>query len=227
MVRRQAIFRLVVGSLGLAVGMAATSLQAAHHSPPAEESTPRLGFTKILAGSDPEYMAFTVEANGKATYEGRKMTDPVSPRPLQISAATTGRLFALAESLGYFRSIKLQSNRKVANLGAKVLTYEADGQVSRVEYNYTENRTAQELTELFEKIAAVEEHITQLEYAIKYDHLSVANQLRTIQIELDENNLVESELLAPTLEKIANNPHLLHLAQVRAQEILKRVQGNE
>jgi len=209
--------------------MTSGSLQAAHGAPPSEDSVPlpRLSFTKFLKGSDPEYIAFTVEANGKATYEGRKMTDPASPRPLQISAGTTERLFTLAASLGYLRSLKLESNHKVANLGEKALTYEANGQISRVEYNYTENRTAQELTELFEKISAVEQHITQLEYAIKYDHLSVANQLRSIQIELDESNLLESQLLVPTLEKIANNPHLLHLAQVRAQDILKRVRGSD
>src|SRR4029077_17847796 len=121
-------------------------------------------------------------------------------------------------SLGYFRSLRLESNHKVANMGEKTLAYEANGKISRVEYNYTENHPAQELTELFEKIAGVEQHITELEYAIKYDHLSVANQLRTIQIELDQNALLEPELLVPTLEKIANNPHLLHLAQVRAQD---------
>jgi len=42
---------------------------------------------------------------------------------------------------------------------------------------------------------------------------------------LNEHGLLETELLVPTLEKIANNPRLLHLAQVRAQDILKRIRG--
>jgi hypothetical protein len=227
MVRRRSFFALAPGTLGLAVCVVLASFPAAPAATPAQvsASAPRLTFTKVLKGSYPEYMAFTVEASGKATYDGRKLTEPASPRPLQISAGTTQRIFSLAESLGYFRSLRLESNRKVANMGDKTLTYESNGQVNRVQYNYTENRTAQELTDLFEKISGVEEHITQLEYAIKYDHLSVANQLRTIQIELDQNGLLETELLVPTLEKIANNPRLLHLAQVRAQDILKRIRG--
>jgi hypothetical protein len=187
---------------------------------------PRLTFTKLLKGSVPEYMALSVDANGQGTYEGRKLADAPSPRPLQISPATTQRLFSLAESLGYFRSLALESRHKVANLGQKTLAYEAGGQVSRVEYNYTENRTAQQLTDLFEKISDVEEHIAQLDYAIKYDHLSLPQQLRQIQIELDEHSLAEAELLVPALEKIASNPRFLHLAQSRAQEILKRIQEN-
>lgn len=217
--RRQGFFHLAVIVLGLAPGVCVAQAQVSR-------PVARLTFTKSLKGSAPEYVALRVDANGQGTYEGRKLADASSPRPLQISPATTQRLFSLAESLGYFRSLTLESRHKVADLGQKTLTYEAGGQVSRVQFNYTENRTAQQLTELFERIGNVEDHIGQLDYAIKYDPLSLPQQLRQIQIELDEHNLVETELLVPTLEKIASNPRLLHLAQSRAQEILKRIQEN-
>jgi hypothetical protein len=189
-------------------------------------SVPRLAYTKTLKGSVPEYVALSVDANGQGRYQGRKLADAPSPRALQISPATTQRLFALAESLDYFRSLTLESRHKVADLGQKTLTYEAGGQVSRVQFNYTENRAAQQLIGLFERIGNVEEHIAQLDYAAKYDPLSLPQQLRQIQIQLDEHSLLETELLVPTLEKIASNPRFLHLAQARAQEILKRIREN-
>jgi len=198
---------------------------AAGSSAQAQEAQPaaRLSFTKVLKGSVPEYVSLTVDADGQATYDGRQLADAPSPRTLRISAGTTTRLFSLAESLGYFRSLNLESRHKVADLGRKTLTYEANGATGRVEYNYTENRTAQELTEQFEKIANVEEHISQLEYATKYDPLSLPGQLRQIQVELNEHALLETALLVPTLEKIASNSRFLHLAQSRAQDILDRV----
>ncbi len=217
--RRQCFFHLTVGILGLAPCVCGVLAQDSR-------PVPRLAFTKSLKGSVPEYLALSVDANGQGTYEGRKLTDPPSPCPLQISPATTQRLFSLAESLGYFRSLSLESRHKVANLGLKTLTYEAGGQVSRVQFNYTENRTAQQLTDLFEKIGNVEDHIAQLDYAIKYDPLGLPQQLRQIQIEIYEHNLLETELLVPTLQKIASNPRFLHLAQSRAQEILRRIQEN-
>lgn len=217
--RRQRFFHLAVGILGLVPCLCAALAQDSR-------PVPRLAYTKSLKGSAPEYMALSVDANGQGTYDGRQLADPPSPRPLQISPATTQRLFSLAESLGYFRSLTLESRHKVANLGQKTLTYEAGGQGSRVEFNYTENRTAQQLADLFERIGNVEEHIAQLAYAIKYDPLSLPQQLRQIQIELDEHSLLETQLLVPTLEKIASNPRFLHLAQSRAQEILKRIQVN-
>ncbi len=215
--RPQSLFLLIVGILTLTLRGGATA-----HA----DSVPCLTFTKILQGSAPEYMHLRVDADGKATYDGRKLADPPNPRPLEISRATTARLFSLAESLGYFRGLTLESRHKVANMGLKTLTYETGGQVSRVEYNYTENRTADELSLLFEKISAVEEHVAQLDYALKYDHLSLPQQLRQIQMEMDNNDLAEAQLLVPILEKISSNPRVLHLAQSRAQDILTRLHAN-
>jgi hypothetical protein len=206
---------LLGGSLTLWVGAAALAGSAS-----------RLTYTKVLKGSVPEYMHLVVDADGKATYDGRKLADPPNPRSFEISRATTERLFSLSQSLGYFRSLTLESRHKVANMGLKTLTYEAAGQVSRVEYNYTENHTADELSQLFEKISAIEEHIAQLDYEIKYDPLSLPQQLRQIQMEMNDNELAEAKLLVPTLEKITSNPRFLHLAQIRAQDILTRIREN-
>ena len=190
-------------------------------------SVPRLTFTKTLKGSSPEYLALSIDANGKGTYDSHKLEDPPAPRPLQISAGTTARIFSLAQSLNYFRSLDLDSHHKVANMGLKTLTYEAGKEINKVQYNYTENRAAQQLTEILEKIGNVEEQIAQLEYAMKYDHLSLPQALRQIQEGLDDHNFVEAALMIPTLEKISTNPRFMHLAQSRAQEIMQRIQENK
>ena len=191
-----------------------------------EDSGPaRLSYTRVLKGSSPEYIAITVDSNGSGTYEGRELSDPPSPRPMKLSAATTQKLFTLAGELNYFQAIDLESHKKVANLGWKTLTYETDGRKYSAEFNYTLRRDAQELTDLFEKISSVEQHIQTLEFAIKYDHLSLPHELLRIQIDLDNKALADPELMVPALEQIARNPRFLHLAKVRAQNILQRVQN--
>lgn len=192
-----------------------------------EASSPaKLTFTKVLKGSVPEYLAITVDSNGSGTYEGRKLDEPPSPRSLKLSPATTQRLFELSGLLNNFQSTDLESHKKVANLGLKTLIYEAGGQTNRAEFNYTLRREAHELADLFEKIASVEQHIMVLEHAIKYDHLSLPKELLRIQIDLDNKALADPELLVPTLEQIARNPRFLHLAQVRAQNILQRLHSS-
>jgi hypothetical protein len=206
--------------------LAITGWLAAPGFLPAQEAggAARLTFSKTLKGSVPEYLMITVDSNGASTYEGRKLDEPPNPRAFQLSPATMRRLFELAAELDYFRSRDLESHKKVANLGMKTLTYQGGGQESRVEFNYTQDRVAQELADLFEKIASVQEHIASLEYAIKYDHLGLPKHLLQIQIDLDKKALADPELLVPTLEQIIRNPRFLHLAQARAQDILRRVQ---
>ena len=190
-------------------------------------TVPRLTFTKTLKGSSPEYMALSIDANGKGTYDSHKLEDSSAPRPVQISAGTTARIFSLAQSLNYFRSLDLDSHHKVANMGLKTLTYDAGKGINQVQYNFTENRTAQQLTDMLEKIANVEERIVQLEYAMKYDHLSLPEALRQIQEGMDDHNFVEAALMIPTLEKISTNPRFMHVAQSRAQEIMQRIRENK
>lgn len=217
--------RLLCCLLFIFVFVVAGLLSFTRSSQAEEANTPtRLTYFKVLKGSVPEYMAITVDSNGRGTYDGRKLAEPPNARPLKLSSATTNRLFELAASLNYFQSIDLESHKKVANLGLKTLIYEKDGWKNQAEFNYTLRRNAQELVDLFEKIASVEQHIMSLEYAIKYDHLSLPRELLQIQIDLDNKALAETELMVPALEEIVRNPRFLHLAQVRAQNILHRLQ---
>ncbi len=169
----------------------------------------------------------TVDANGKGTYDSHSLKDPPSPHPIQISADTTERLFSLADSLNDFRGLNLDSRHRVANMGLKVFTYEAGAQVYRVQFNYTENRAAQQLADILDKISNVEEQINQLEYDMKYDHLSLPQTLLQIQNGLYDHDYIEAALMVPTLEKISADPRYLHLAQARAQDIMQRIQENK
>jgi len=195
--------------------------------PPQETGNPaRLSYTKFLKGSFPEYLAITVSSDGTATYEGRKLSDPANPRPFQLSSATTRKLFGLAGRLDNFKSIDLESHKKVANLGLKSFTYEGKDQKNRVEFNYTLSREGQALTDLFEEISSVEQHIMVLEHAIKYDHLSLPNELLEVQIDLEKKVLADPELMVPVLQQIERNPKFLRLAQMRAHDILERLQNS-
>lgn len=198
----------------------ASALAAGQGSGPA-----RITYTRVMKGSVPEYIGITVSADGTGSYDGRQLSDPSSPQPFRLSAATTQEIFGLATRLNNFQSVDLESHKRVANLGEKTFTYEKDGQKFTARFNYTVRRAAQELSDLFEKIASVEEHLHSLEFAMKYDHLSLPGELRRIQIDLDNKALADPELLVPALEQITRNPRYLHLAKVRARDILERVQS--
>jgi len=206
---------------GLATGSYPASLLAQAAAVPA-----KLTYSRTFKGSSPEYLMITVDSNGIGTFEGHKLDETQSPRPLQLSPGTTERIFALAGQIHNFQSIDLDSHKKVANLGLKTLTYQRGEDVNRVVFNYTENRVARELVDIFEAVGTVEEHIAELEFEMKYDPLGLPQELLQIQIELNSKSLADPELLISTLEKIAHGPRFLHLAQERAQQLIDRIQPN-
>ena len=192
--------------------------------PQAADVPAKLTYSRTFKGSTPEYLLITVDSKGSGTFEGRKLDEAPSPRPFQLSAGTTERIFALAGQLHNFQSVDLETHKKVANLGQKILTYQQGEDVNRVVFNYTENRIAQELVDLLEAVGTVEEHIAALEFEMKYDPLGLSQELLQIQIELNSKRLADPEMLIPALEKIAHGSRFLHLAQVRAQQIIERIQ---
>lgn len=187
-------------------------------------SPAKLTYIKVLKGSAPEYQAITVDVNGVGTYDGRQLNETPEPRPLKLTASTTRALFALAKSLDDFHALRLESRRKVANLGLKTLIYTHDGRENKVEFNYTANRQAQALESLFNGIASVEQHIDSLEYSARFDPLGLPGKLTQIEIDLKNKALVDPQLMTPILRKIAGDSQYLHIAQARAVYLLHRIQ---
>lgn len=215
------------GSLGLAAVCLALLAGGSIFRAQTPPAVPCVTFTKTLTGSSPEYLSLSIDSNGKGMYDSHKLGDPAAPRPLQISAETTAQIFSLTQSLDYFRTLNLDSHHRVAYMGQKILTYQDTREVNKVQFNYSENRSAQQLTDIFEKISNVEERITELDYAMKYDHLNLPQVLSQVQYGIDNNYFVEAALMIPTLEKISADSHYLHLAQSRAREIEQRIQKNK
>lgn len=220
-----------VGPLALLVAVASIlpgyAARVAQSEPPGATASPahgaRLTYTRTLPGSVPEYLALTVNSDGSGSYEGRALNDPARPRALKLSQATTQKMFALASQLNNFRDADLNSRKKVANLGLKTFTYESGGEKNHIQFNFTQQRQARDLIDLFEKVAGAEQAVDSLEYAIKYDPLSLPQELLSIQIALSHDDLAEPELMVPPLEQISSNPRFMHVAQARAQDILKSV----
>ncbi len=77
-------------------------------------------YSKYFKGSVPEYVAITVEPDGKATYQEAKEDD--NPIRIQLSASDAQTLFDLAAKLDHFQH-PLESGLKVANMGVKTFAF--------------------------------------------------------------------------------------------------------
>ncbi|MGA8183852.1 MAG: hypothetical protein WB819_09425 [Terriglobia bacterium] len=214
--------------LCLAVGLLVAGLAVVPSLSAQQADTPAtLTYIKVMKGSVPEYTSLTVDANGDGSYDGRRLDESPKPRSLKLSPGTTAALFQAASVLGDFHSIRLESHKSVANMGLKTFIYRHNGQENKVEFNYTRNKRAEELLSIFEGIADVEQHIGTLEYSSRYDVLGLPSALTRVEIDLDNKALVDPQLMVPILKKIAGDSQYLHIAQIRAADILRRIQGSK
>ncbi len=219
--------RACVGILtaALLLGGAAGMLAAFEEGNPSLH--PTVAYTKVLVGSEPEYIYIRVDTSGQGVYESRSLVDESDPKPLFLGENVTERLFALTEELGHFRGLRFKSNKRIANLGEKTLIYRDSEREHQVVYNYSTNPNLRELVSLFERIANVQRHLAVLQHAVKFDRLGLATHLRKIQIDLEREAIVDPQQLVSTLKQIASDPRLLNLAQSRAQSILEKLQHAE
>jgi hypothetical protein len=181
-------------------------------------------FTKEFPGSQPPYLSLTVREDGEALYR----TDPEEkPVEFQLSAGSTQEIFSLARKLDFFRGAKLESQRKVAQMGKKTLAFANGAERADVSFNHTENPDALALTSLFERLSQTQQHLQKLEYLLRFDRLGIVKELLLLEINLDQGRLFEPTLLLPVLEKIQSNRSLVNVAQFRAAQIAGKLQRSK
>jgi hypothetical protein len=201
-----------------ASGLAQTNSSSVTPEAPA---APRIVFSKSFPGSQPEFYRITLGQNGRALYETRESaSEPVQSFPFAASPALSARIFQLARQLNYFSGKHLEAKAKVSFMGTKTLAYEDPSHHGEQSFNYTTVPQAWELTQTFERIAETGEHAQRLAHTMRYDRLGVLKELSGITHDWHEHQLLELQLLTPTLEKAALDPNLMDIARKRADSLL-------
>lgn len=207
---------------GNAAKNAAVSSPSAQPAKPApgQSAMATITYRKVFKGSTPEFVEIKVAENGAATYDIRQLSESPSPQPFHVSAALTAKIFALAAHLRDFDGVHLNVRRVVANLGRKTFTFEKDGKMQSVSFNYTMNAKANQLVGIFEGLSLEDQYIDELRSSMRYDPLGLDDVLMRLQNDLASNSIAEPQALAPVLEKIVSNRQFLNIARDRARQIL-------
>ena len=183
-------------------------------------AAPRLFYSKYFKGSVPEYVAITVERNGDATYQEGKTDD--NPIKLHLKDADIQELFGLADKLDRFQH-PLESGLKVANMGTKTFRFEDGAEKHEIEFNYSTDPMAQAMWDWFERIGESEQHLVNLERAVRYDKLGVNDALLLLQITYERKRLVSPEQFLALLDRVVKNESYVHIARERAAGLAESI----
>lgn len=190
----------------------------------AEDAT--IAFSLDFPKSDPEHYQITVASDGHARYEcSARISDESEDREVYkseftMSDATRARVFDLAAQAHYFAGKIDSGNRKLAFTGAKKLVY-ADGQRNNAaDYNYSLSPPVQQLTALFQNLAATLEFGRRLSYEHRYQKLALDDELKHMEDQARRNELAELQAVKPILQAIYDDPSVMNVVRARAQRIM-------
>ncbi len=198
----------------------------AHAQAPAP--LPTVTFTLDFPASQPDHYSFSVQSDGRATYESTGKLSPDSEPTdafhleFTVSPPTRDRIFTLAERAKFFQGQIDSGKRKLASTGAKTLAYKDSTRGTRATYNYSTIPAVLELTTLFQNMSTTLEFGHRLEYYHRYQKLALDEELKRMEEMADGNNLDELSAIAPILRQIVADPSVITVVRARAQRLADR-----
>ena len=173
--------------------------------------------------SPPQSRNTPVESNAEQSVQAADVASQDALRKqFQASEALRQKVFTLAEQAHFFEGEFDFTKHTIANTGKKTLTYIDGIHKTSTSYNYSEDLAIQGLTDLFQGISSTIEGGQRLEYDRRFDKLSLDQDLKALEEESNEGRLQEVQVIAPILRRLATDRTVLHIAQMRAERILKK-----
>lgn len=221
------VFAVVLG-IAPAAGAQTPQLNPDH---PQRTAVPTIHFTYAMEGATPDHYSIALDSTGKAAYSATesdtRTTTPGEPYTFKftISPATASRIFDLAKQVNYFQGDFELHGRKLANMGAKTLSFSDSDTYHETTYNYSINPAMQQLTELFQGLGETLEYGRRLVFLHRYEPLGLDAELKSMEVEASRNRLPELQVIQPVLESIANDTAVMNISRRRAQGLLGKIQA--
>ena len=190
-------------------------------------NSPTISFTLDFPNSSPEHYSFSVESDGHAHYDSSgKISQDSDVRDtyqteFTFTDATRARIFELADQAHHFSGKVDSGNKKLAFTGAKKLIYKDGEKVSSAEYNYSQQPAVQQLTTLFQSVAATLEFGRRLTYFHRYQKLALDDEIKRMEDQAKRGELAEVQAVTPVLQEIYDDNSVINVVRARARRIIE------
>ena len=184
-------------------------------------------FSLDFPNSSPEHYSITVESDGRAHYESSgKITADSDEREayqtdFNFSDTTRARIFDLSSQAHYFSGKIDSGNKKIAFTGAKKLSYKDGQRNTSAAYNYSTVAAVQQLTSLFQSVAATLEFGRRLVYFHRYQKLALDDELKRMEDQARHGELIELQAVKPVLQDIYDDTSVMNVVRARAHRIME------
>jgi hypothetical protein len=184
-------------------------------------------FSLDFPNSSPEHYSIVVQSDGHDHYEssGKISVDSDARDDYQtdftLSDTTRAHIFELAAQAHYFSGKVDSGNKKLAFTGAKKLVYRDGQRSSSADYNYSQQPAVQQLTTLFQSLAATLEFGRRMTYFHRYQKLALDDELKRMEDQARRGDLAELQAVNPVLQHIYDDTSVMNVVRARARRIIE------
>ena len=169
-----------------------------------------------------------VQSDGKSHFDGTPQPDPTTDngphqQDFTMSEANRQKVFELAQRLNFFRGDFDSHLKHIAKTGVKTLQFESPQVKGSTTFNWSKDPDIQELTRLFQGIAATIEYGGRLAFQYRFDRLGMNQRMEELEKLQAGHQVEELGIIAPILRKIADDPNLMNISRESAQRLLRTI----
>ncbi len=213
----QVIRNLIVLALGTVSGMAAAQQQIIFR------------FDRPVPGVLVPRYHFELHEDGSASYHAEVVTAGVSePQPIDKSLSfaqpTVRRAFEAAAAQRESDTPCASKLKNIADTGTKTIIYKNKESETVCTFNYTENKGAAQLTDLFQGMELTLEAGRALVFKRRFDRLGLDAEMATLTKQVEDGRAQGLEAIAPTLRSIASDTELIERVRVQAGKLLELIE---
>jgi hypothetical protein len=173
-----------------------------------------------------------VAADGKAHFEGTPHPDEtndadVFQQDFTVSNANRLKIFGLAQKANYFRGDFDSHLKHIAQTGKKTLRYESTQANGLTSFNWSKDPDIEELTHYFQGIATTIDFGRVLAFQYRFDKLGMDQRMKELEDLQANHNVEELAIIAPILQKIADDPNLMNISRESAARLLRSISQPE
>jgi hypothetical protein len=223
-------YRLLV-FVALFLAMLAVNAPAQCGNPAGNAAISTVTFDSVWERATPQKYTITASSSGSAKYISSSPSKPEDKSAAQdenyqaeftMSAAVQEKIFRLVRDAKYFNGDFDFRSHPVASTGKKTLAFADATRHFQTVFDYSENKSIQELTAIFQGISSTIQHGRKLQYLRRFDKLGLEAELKGMESEVDSHYLAELQIIAPLLKSLAEDSAVLNIARQRAKRLLAK-----
>lgn len=150
----------------------------------------------------------------------QQVSTKIIDRQMTVTSEMAIKIFQTARALNHFDMFCGTKAKNIADTGKKTLSYAGSDGSGSCTYNYSDDKSVMDLTDLIYGIVYTMDVGRKLDFERRFDRLGLDAEMISLEQAVKDKHALELGNIAPTLQRLASDPEMMQRVQTRAAKLL-------